>query len=191
VVVFKLLVILLVITSFKLAFAIETVKTVDLSRTMGTWYEIASIPNMWQADCNKNTKSSFSPKKDGTFEVKKSCITKTGQQKQNTGEGIVIQNKTSAEYKVNFVPLLHFLGWFTGLYKMILLDPEYRFAVIGEDKFEYGWILARRQNIPPRDLAEIETQVRALGYDTCKFMITIQERGPHHENVTLCQAVKP
>ena len=34
---------------------LETVKSVELSRYMGKWYEIASFPNRFQKGCNCTT----------------------------------------------------------------------------------------------------------------------------------------
>ena len=181
---------LLVLFCCQIVFAIETVKNVEINRCMGTWFEIASIPNRWQADCYKNTKSHYAPNQDGTFNLRKSCITKSGQLKEISGTGEVTNPITHAEFKVSFIPLLSFVGWFTGQYKMLLVDPQYRYAVMGEDRLEYGWILARRSNIPNRELAEIEKQIRLMGYDSCKFLITAQESGPRHERKPLCEVVK-
>lgn len=186
----KFFITLLLIYFYDLAFAIETVKNVDLKRTMGTWYEIASIPNKWQADCYKNTKSTYTPNKSGSFDLTKSCIRKNGRVETIKGEGHVTNKETNAEYKVSFVPILHLFGWFTGQYKMLIVDPDYKFALVGEDNMEYGWIMARQPVIHYRDLALIESQMRRMGYDSCKFMITIQESGPHQESKPLCDAVK-
>lgn len=187
----KLFMTLMLIVAYKGAFALETVPRVDIKRCMGDWYEIASIPNLWQADCYKNTKSHYGANSDGTFDLKKSCLTKGGQKKEITGTGLITNKETNAEFRISFIPILHYLGWFTGQYKMLLVDPEYRFAVLGTDSLEYGWILARLPNIPPRELAQIETQIRQMGYDSCKFKITIQERGPHMQAKPLCEVVKP
>ena len=186
----KILITFMLICSYELVFGIETVKSVDLKRTMGTWYEIASIPNKWQADCYKNTKSVYTPNKNGSFDLTKSCIKKNGRGAEISGEGNVVNKETNAEYKVSFVPLLHLFGWFTGQYKMLLVDPDYRFAVVGEDNMEYGWIMARQHSIHYRDLAMLESQIRQMGYDSCKFLITIQERGPYQESKPLCEVAK-
>ncbi len=181
----------LVIVFSSPAFAIETVPSVDLSRYLGKWYEIASIPAWFQKKCVKNTTAEYKLLDFGKIDVINSCTKKDGTVSVANGIARVVNKNTNAELKVSFVPLVNHFGWFAGQYKVLVLDPDYQYVVVGEDKLSFGWILSRAPSLSIDILAQLEKEIRRLGYDSCKFLISKQENGSFLESgVPLCQVVK-
>jgi apolipoprotein D and lipocalin family protein len=52
---------------------VQTVSRVDLSRYVGTWYEIARYPNRFQRDCEGNVTANYTLREDGNITVVNSC----------------------------------------------------------------------------------------------------------------------
>jgi apolipoprotein D and lipocalin family protein len=63
---------------------------------------------------------------------------------------------------------------FSGDYWVIVLDPEYRWAVVGEPDRKYLWILSRTPQLPAADYDQAISAIRAKGYDPSKLVLTHQ-----------------
>jgi apolipoprotein D and lipocalin family protein len=78
----RILLLVLVLFGFGLAGAaaetkpLEVVPYVDLGRYIGTWYEIATIPQRFQKDCVAVT-ATYTLRDDGTIAVLNKCRKKT------------------------------------------------------------------------------------------------------------------
>jgi apolipoprotein D and lipocalin family protein len=181
--------VVIVLTSLDL-FAVETVANVDLNKYAGQWYEVASIPSSFQKVCLKNPKARYKLREDGKIEVRNTCIKKSGQREVAMGVAKVVNEKTNAELKVSFVPIFKEFGLFGGQYKILSLDPNYQYVLIGEDNLEYGWILSRKPGLPLDVFAHLEADARNLGYDSCRFLTSVQDRGFFSKRKALCEVVK-
>jgi apolipoprotein D and lipocalin family protein len=110
---------------------------VDLSRYAGKWYEIARLPNRFQRDCACNTTATYTLRADGKITVLNECRQADGRQKSAKGTARVA-DATGLNTKLKvFWP-------FSGDYWITDLDPEYRWAVVGEPGRRYLWILSRQ-----------------------------------------------
>ena len=58
--------------------AVTTIAALDVTRYMGTWYEIAKFPNRFQAKCVANTRAHYVAQTDGSVQVLNSCTTTDG-----------------------------------------------------------------------------------------------------------------
>lgn len=172
------------------SYAVETVESVDLSRYLGKWYEISSIPNSFQKQCIKNTTAEYKQLDYGKIDVKNSCVKENGSKEIANGIGQVVNQNTNAELKVSFVPFFNHFGWFAGQYKILALDTDYQYVVVGEDKLKYGWILAREPKLDKNILVQLEKDIRRLGYNSCEFLMTTQDGGDYINRTPLCQIVK-
>jgi apolipoprotein D and lipocalin family protein len=172
----KLSVMLIMITLFMAAPAqpnpvipLQTVPWVDLSRYLGTWYEIAAIPQRFQRDCVATT-ATYSMRDDGDIAVLNQCREKTfdGKLKQAHARAWVTDPQTNAKLKVRFF-------WpFWGSYWIIELDPDYRYAVVGHPSRGYLWILSRTPRMEDAVYQELMRRIEAHGYDTARIVRTLQ-----------------
>lgn len=149
--------------------SLGTVSAVDLSRYMGQWYEIAKIPNRFQRKCARNTTATYVLRADGNVDVINRCVAEDGDEVVSRGLAKVVDRQTRAKLKVSFVRLLG-VRMFWGKYWIIGLDPDYQWALVGEPKRKYGWILARNSRLTPEQKESAFDRLRANGYDPDRFV---------------------
>jgi apolipoprotein D and lipocalin family protein len=146
----------------------STVASVDLSRYVGKWYEIARIPNRFQTDCVGNVMATYKIREDGRIDVLNECEQKDGTIKKAEGIAKVVDPSTNAKLKVSFVS---FFGYrpFWGDYWILGLGPDYEYAVVGSPDRKYGWILARDPHPDLRIVEEARSVLRERGFDPDRF----------------------
>jgi apolipoprotein D and lipocalin family protein len=57
---------------------------------------------------------------------------------------------------------------------VIDLDPDYKYAVVGEPDRKYLWVLNRTSELAPGVYKRILAKVRELGYEPAKLLKTPQ-----------------
>lgn len=173
-----------------IAAAVTTVDHVDLTCYTGQWYEIASVPQWFQRKCAKDTMAKYSVLQSGRIEVINSCLKDNGEKSEVVGEAKVEDAKTNAKLKVSFVKIFgKYVYTLGGEYWVIDLEPNYNYAVVGHPTGQYGWILSRQPTLPDQDLIRIAENLKAQGYDTCKFNMSIQDGG-NQKKLPLCDYLK-
>jgi apolipoprotein D and lipocalin family protein len=143
---------------------IATVDHVDLQRFMGDWYVIANIPTFVEKGAH-NAIESYRLDDDGsiatTFTFRKDSF--DGKQKTYTPRGFVLDTDSNAIWGMQFV-------WpFKGDYRIVYLDEGYTQTVVGRQKRDYVWIMARSPAIPDADYQRILAMLAGQGYDVTKI----------------------
>jgi apolipoprotein D and lipocalin family protein len=149
--------------------SLAVVNHVDLGRYMGTWYEIARYPASFERDCVAST-AEYRLRPDRTVEVVNRCRVGSfdGRERKIRGIARVVDPQTNARLKVAFF-------WpFEGDYSIIMLDNEYRWAVVGEPRRRYLWILSRTPQLDESTYSTILARLPALGYEPSKLQRTPQ-----------------
>ena len=148
---------------------LTVVDSVELDRYLGEWYEIASYPAWFQRNCTAVT-ARYSLRDDGRIKVVNSCRKGSldGKLKQSTGRAKVVDTDTNAKLKVSF------FGPFWGNYWIIDLDPDYQWAVVGEPKRKYLWILSRTRSMDEGVYEQILARLPDKGYDPDGLNRTLQ-----------------
>lgn len=158
---------------------LKTVSSVDLDRYQGKWYEIAKYPNKFQKKCVGNTSAEYKKKPDGKIEVLNKCVTSDGQVDEAKGEAKVVDRSTNAKLKVRFAPaFISFIPAVWGDYWIIDLDPDYRWAVIGDPNREYFWILGREPAMDDATYQGILRRAESVGFNPAKVEKTPQKVEP-------------
>lgn len=169
---------------------VETVSHVDLERYLGTWYEIASIPQRFQKDCASSVEANYSLAESGEVKVVNSCKKKDGEIKKAEARAkVVSKDDSNSKLKVTFVKFIGWLYMLGGNYWIIDLADDYSYAVVGDPSAEYAWILSRTHEISQDDLEKAMNSLVKNGYDTCDLITTIQDGG-FSERKPLCEVVK-
>ncbi len=148
---------------------LEVVPHVDIQKYLGTWYEIATIPQRFQKGCVGVT-AHYSLLKSGKIEVVNVCRKETldGKVKSIRGTAWIVDRKSNAKLKIRFF-------WpFSGAYWIIELDEDYEWAVVGHPNRDYLWILCRTPQMDPELYAELIRRVAAKGYDIGRIKKTLQ-----------------
>ncbi|MEY4352755.1 MAG: Outer rane lipoprotein Blc [Cyanobacteriota bacterium] len=148
----------------KAAASLEPVSAVDLNRYVGLWHEIARIPNRFQRQCVRDSLAVYTLRGDGSIAVLNLCVKRNGAVDQARGVARVVDRISQARLKVSLVSVL---GWrpFWGDYWIIGLDPDYRWAIVGEARRRFGWILARTPSLEPTSWTTIQAILERNGYD--------------------------
>lgn len=147
---------------------VTTVKHVDLQRFMGPWYVIACIPTFIERKAF-NAVESYHLDSDGTiattFTFNKGSL--DGPLKRYTPRGFVLDD-SNARWGMRFV-------WpIKADYRISWLADDYSLTVIGREKRDYVWIMARTPQIAEADYQRLVAFVRDEGYD-----INLLRRVPH------------
>lgn len=149
---------------------LQTVPKVDLNRYLGTWYEVATIPQRFQKGCTGVT-ATYSLRPDGKIDVLNQCYKDSlnGKYKSVHGKAWVTDTLTNARLKVQFF-------WpFSGAYWIIELDSNYQYAVVGHPNRNYLWILSRTPRMEDGLYNDLISRIRDIhGYDTGKIKKTLQ-----------------
>lgn len=167
----------------------ETVDQVDLTRYVGKWYEIASIPQTFTKQCVGNTTAEYTSLPSGEIQVINSCDKSDGKRSVAEGRAKVVDTVTNAKLKVTFVKFFDWIFRFGGDYWIIGLEDNYRYAIVGHPTKEYAWILSRDPAMSKEDLLSAYGILKSNGYDTCKILTTVQNSGIS-ETTRLCEYVK-
>ena len=72
---------------------------------------------------------------------------------------------------------LRWIPWAEGDYWVVMLDDDYRWAVVSEPTREYLWVLSRTPKLDPAVNERIVNQLRRDGYDVDKLLPTLQTAG--------------
>lgn len=138
----------------------ETVDYVDLERFMGDWYVIANIPTFLEEGAH-NAVESYRLDEDGTiattFTFRKGSF--DGKLKTYRPRGFIVDSESNAVWGMQFL-------WpFKGDYRVIYLDEVYSTTVIGREKRDYVWLMARTPDITAMDYEQALNAIRRAGYD--------------------------
>ena len=139
---------------------LETVQRVELNRFMGDWYVIASIPTFIEKDAFAAVES-YALNPDGTvattFTFRKGAL--DGPLKRYTPKGFIIDTTTNATWGMRFI-------WpIKAEYLILDLAPDYSTTIIGRNKRDYVWIMARKPQLTDEEYAALLRKVVAYGYD--------------------------
>ena len=121
---------------------LQTVGYVDLERFMGKWYVIACIPTILEKNIFNATET-YQLERDGTisttFAFRKRGF--DGPKKEFHPRGFVQNRTTNAIWGMQFI-------WpIKADYRIIHLDSDYSNTIVGRQKRDYVWIMARQPQL--------------------------------------------
>jgi apolipoprotein D and lipocalin family protein len=150
---------------------VTAVESVDISRYVGLWYEVAKIPNRFQDHCVSGTTAEYTLREDGQLEVMNRCLEEDGSMDEAEGVAEIEDTVTNAKLKVSFVS---FLGWrpFWGDYWVIGLGEGYSWAIVGTPDRKYGWVLARTPELDEATWEGIFAVLADNGYKKESFEVS-------------------
>lgn len=179
------------ILSLGFASDVQTVSQLDLNRYQGVWYEIASIPASFQANCDTNTQAKYKILADGSVSVVNSCLESSGQWNSVEARARVNPEFNSpGKLEVTFVKLIDWVWAFAGDYWVLEIGPKYNYVVIGHPDRTFGWILARNQKQSKAIYKKAAKTFAANGYDTCEILIARTDVQNFVERPRLCDYIK-
>ena len=143
-----------------------TVRSVDLSRYAGVWYELASYPQWFQRGC-ASAIARYGEPVEGRVAVTNFCLKPDGSHSSINGFATPVPGSNQSKL------LVEFDTWFGGLipkpdrgnYWIIHLEPDYRHAIVASPDRESLWILSRRTQISRAEWNRLLGIIRAKGFD--------------------------
>lgn len=143
---------------------VRSVAHVDLDRFMGDWFVIASIPTFIEQDAY-NAVESYARSGDRevatTFSFNKGSF--DGPLKIYKPTGYVSDDPSNAVWGMQFI-------WpIRADYRVMYLSEDYNLTVIGRNKRDYVWIMARTPVIADADYQALLDLIAGQGYDTSKL----------------------
>ncbi len=143
-------------------------QNIDVARYLGTWYEIARIPNWFEGDLVGVT-ATYALKPDGHVEVRNAGYDHvlTGDKKTEIGDAWIPDPKETGQLKVSFF-------WpFSGDYVVLYRDEDYQVAMVGSGK-DLLWILCRKPSLSEATYKKLINKAEKLGFDVSRLQKVTQ-----------------
>ena len=139
----------------------RAVENFDVARYMGSWYEIARLPQWFERNMNA-VKAEYTLQPDGTVKIVNSGV-KNGELKRVEGVARFKGWKMIGSLEVTFDR--HFYSD----YRIIRLAPDYHYAIVTGKKKDSLWILSRTPQLPQAELDEILAFLIGQDYDISRL----------------------
>lgn len=148
---------------------IRLADSVDLDKFMGDWYVIANIPTFIEKGAH-NAVETYEMNADGTiattFTFNKDGF--DGEQKQYTPKGFV-SDESNAVWGMQFI-------WpIKADYRIIYLNADYSQTIIGRQKRDFVWIMARTSIISDLDYQALLSLLEQEGYNLSEIQKVPQQ----------------
>src|SRR4029078_9254224 len=145
---------------------LEVVPSVDLTRYVGRWYELARLPNAFQKKCADTVTAAYTMGANGKIEVINRCRKASGEYATHQGKAKIVDKKTNAKLKVTFF-------WpFYGDYWILDLGPNYEYAVVGAPNRDYLWGLSRTPQLDEQLFQRLLREMATRGFATDRMIRT-------------------
>ena len=145
------------------------ISDLDLSRYLGTWYEIARFDHRFERGMD-NVVAEYLLRDDGMIDVF-NYGWKDGEYRFADGKARRPDPKTNpAQLEVSF-----FLFFYND-YNVMMIDDNYQVALVGSRNPKYLWILSRTPEPDPVLLQTVVDEAQKRGYDTSKLIWVDQSR---------------
>ncbi len=151
----------------------QTVSYVDVQRYMGTWYEIAKYPVIFERGLVGVT-AEYTLQDDGSVKVVNRGFQGSLDGPVSTAEGkaTVADTATNAKLVVQFGPFP--LGLFGPNYWIVGLGAEYDYAIVSDGCRNTLWILSRTPQMDADLYTAILVWLEGNGFDTGRLELMPQ-----------------
>jgi apolipoprotein D and lipocalin family protein len=137
----------------------EPVRSVDIKRYLGLWYEIGRYENGFERGCEGVT-AEYSLGGNGEVRVLNTCHlgSPSGPSRSSEGSAKFVRGSNNAKFKVSFFGPLY-----VGDYWVLDRASDYSWSLVGEPSGRYLWLLSRDNS--PAALTKLTRRAAELGYD--------------------------
>ncbi|RDV25641.1 lipocalin [Alteromonas aestuariivivens] len=150
---------------------VDPIKEFELSRYLGTWYEIARFEHSFEAGLTDVT-AKYQMREDGGVRViNRGYSPEKKQWEEAIGKAYFVGDPTIGHLKVSF------FGPFYASYVIIALDKtNYQYALVTGPNRDYLWVLARTPQLPESTVMSLLDKASALGYNTDSLIFVSHSR---------------
>ncbi|HMC15563.1 MAG TPA: lipocalin family protein [Albitalea sp.] len=156
---------------------VRSVSQVDAQRWAGTWYELARVPNGLQARCIADATATYLPRADGSLRVIQRCRDADSRWYVATARAVSADNDHSGAARLRLSYLPDWLAWLpaaSGDQWVVMLDGNYRYAVVSEPTRKHLWILSRTPDIDSVTYDRILANLRSAHFPVDQLIPTPQ-----------------
>jgi len=140
----------------------------ELSKYLGTWYEIARLDHSFERGLS-NVTAEYSLRKDGGVRViNRGYSAEEGKWEQAEGKAYFVEDSDTGHLKVSF------FGPFYGAYVVFNLDEDYQQSFVSGPDRSYLWFLSRTPTVSEADKQRFIQAARAKGFDTDELIFVEQ-----------------
>lgn len=147
------------------------VEQLRLPDYLGTWHQLAAVPQPFNLVCARDTQARYSLDSAGDVTVRNSCITWTGQSNRIKGTATVVDKKTNAQLHVSFpgVPTQED-RYGPANYVVTALGPEYSWSVVTDPQRRSGFVLSRTPALSSGQWKAVRAALAEAGLNDCLFL---------------------
>lgn len=148
---------------------LQPVTGFDLGRYLGRWHEIARLDHSFERGL-ANVTADYRKLPDGRIEViNRGFDAAKGGWREAKGIARFQGEPDIGSLEVSF------FGPFYGAYNVLVLDPQYRYALVAGPNRSYLWILAREPQLDRATLELLVARAKGWGFAT-DALITVEHR---------------
>ncbi|MFI6047048.1 lipocalin family protein [Nocardia sp. NPDC051321] len=147
------------------------VSSLDLNRYLGTWNQLASVPQYFNLVCARDTRANYALDAQGNVAVRNTCTTWSNMNNEIAGTATVNDRVTGAQLHVSFpgVPTQEQIDGPTN-YIVTALGPDYSWAVVTDPARTSGFVLARAPMLDAAVWPRVRAGIVAAGQDPCLYL---------------------
>ena len=138
--------------------------SIDLNKYLGKWYEIARLDHSFERDMEYVT-ADYKLLPDGMIQVVNSGY-RNGKFKETIGKAKTTD--ISGLLRVSF-----FMNFYSD-YRVLMIDKDYQYVLVGGNSPKYLWILSRTPQLNKNLLDDIISVAKEKGYDTDELIFVEQ-----------------
>ena len=163
---------------------LTTAPIVDLGKFMGDWHVIANIPTSIERGAH-NAVESYRLDADGTiattFTFRDGAF--DGELKRYCPRGFVRDTRSNAVWGMQFL-------WpIKADYRIVYVNTDYQLTIVGREKRDHVWIMARTPQISDADFEDLRARVAKEGYDM-SGLARVPQQWPEPRDVPARSAAK-
>ncbi|MGI5217735.1 lipocalin family protein [Nocardia sp. CA-290969] len=162
------------------------VPSLDLNRYLGTWNQLAAVPQPFNLECARDTRAEYTLDPQGNVGVYNQCTTWSGGRNEIRGTAKVNDPVTRAQLHVSFpgVPGQDAVDGPTN-YIVTALAPDYSWALVTDPSRLSGFVLARAAALDAATWRQVRSAIEAAGQSPCLYL-TSPTTGGIAEIAPLC-----
>ena len=152
---------------------VQPVKSFELDRYLGKWYEIARLDHSFERGLEQVT-ANYSLRDDGGVSVvNRGFLSKKNKWKIAEGKAYFVDDENEGYLKVSF------FGPFYGTYAIFELDQEnYEYAFVSGPDTSYLWLLSRTPKLDQEIINKFLKQAKQKGFNIEELIFVNHDKYP-------------
>ena len=146
--------------------ALASAAHVDLDRFVGSWFEVARLPDPQERNCVADARVTYARTDDG-LRMLSLCRREDGTIRRSTGRAKLADDATQARFKISYShSALDALPFVWSDYTIIDVADDYSTAIVGAADRKHLWFLSRQPTVASTAHQDFMNKARAQGFDT-------------------------